>query len=190
MKNQFLIEDMETLRVFADPTRIAILQMLREPRSVREVAGALDVPRTRLYHHVNLMEEKGLIEVAEVRKTGRLPEKLYRCAAHGYTVSDHLAETDDVSEQFEVMVSAIFDVTKADLQRAVAARLLTLDLRERVGLSRQLVRIAPDRAAEFVARLEALVEELEATESTADDAIAYAFTWAFYPTSYPTGGTT
>ena len=39
--------------------RMRILQMFHEPSSVREVAERLDMPVTRLYYHVNLLEESG-----------------------------------------------------------------------------------------------------------------------------------
>ena len=101
MKQEFLITDTDTMKVFADANRLAILQLLGEPHSVKEIAAALDVPRTRLYHHINMMEERGLIEIVETRETGRIPEHLYRAAAHRYRPSDELLASPDLAAQAE-----------------------------------------------------------------------------------------
>src|SRR3954452_11214244 len=57
-----LISDVETLKAISDPLRLKILEVMDaqfgEPWSVKELASALDVPQTRLYHHVELLLER------------------------------------------------------------------------------------------------------------------------------------
>src|SRR5919112_744906 len=66
-----LISDAETLKAISDPLRLKILEAMvarvGEPWSVKELAAALDVPQTRLYHHVELLLERDLIRVAGQR---------------------------------------------------------------------------------------------------------------------------
>jgi len=188
MKDEFAIADLETWKVFTDANRLAILQILGEPKSVKEVAATLGVPRTRLYHHINLMEEKGLIEVVDTRESGRIPEQLYQATAHHYRPADELLTAGDVGVQIEAALGAVFDVTRADLQRSVTSGLVGLDEHKKLGLSRHIVRLTPDAAVAFLERLESLVDELSEANSEDDDARTYALTWAFYPSSYALGG--
>ena len=64
------VEDTRVLEAFRNPTRVRLLRLLRDPYTVKGLAQRLDVPPTRLYHHVNVLEEVGLIEVVETRPAG------------------------------------------------------------------------------------------------------------------------
>src|SRR5512141_2771051 len=63
-----LISDPETMKALADPLRLRILETMvtrtDAPWSAKELAGRLDVPQTRLYHHIELLLERDLIRVA------------------------------------------------------------------------------------------------------------------------------
>jgi len=47
-----------------------------EPSTARDLAQNLDVPVTRLYYHLNLLLEVGVIEVVETRKSGAMLQRL------------------------------------------------------------------------------------------------------------------
>lgn len=48
--------------------RLRILGLLRrEPRTLKQLVAELDLPTTRLYYHVNLLESHGLIRAVETR---------------------------------------------------------------------------------------------------------------------------
>jgi DNA-binding transcriptional ArsR family regulator len=48
----FLIQDVETLKVVADPLRLRLLVLLRDqPQPAKSLAKALDVPIKKLYYH-------------------------------------------------------------------------------------------------------------------------------------------
>ena len=74
--------DIETLRVLADPLRLRMLEVFgqhgREPLTVKEIARSLGEPLTKLYYHVNLLEQHGLIVVASSRLVSGILEKHYR----------------------------------------------------------------------------------------------------------------
>src|SRR5919202_976689 len=78
----FVVRTPEELRAIADPMRLELLALLRErPRTVKELASALDVPQTRLYYHVNQLEQHGFITVAETRLVSGIVEKRYGASA-------------------------------------------------------------------------------------------------------------
>ena len=56
-EDMFMITDLETLKMAADPLRLEILNFLRgEPRTVKEMAKQLSLPQTKLYYHMGLLE--------------------------------------------------------------------------------------------------------------------------------------
>ena len=66
------------------PLRMRILKAASEPVAVREIADRLGVPITRLYYHVNMLEEAGFVAVVDSRKSGARLEKIYRITAKSF----------------------------------------------------------------------------------------------------------
>ena len=115
--DQFVIEDAETIKVIADPLRLRLmLETIDAPRTVKELAATLDVPQTRLYYHMKLLEKHGLISVAGRRMVSGIEERSYRSPANGWTISKDLM-ADAV---FSGLLAALFDLTRAELEMALA----------------------------------------------------------------------
>ena len=55
------------MKVLADPLRIRILELFCQERTTKQVAGILEQPPTRLYHHVSALERVGLIRLARTQ---------------------------------------------------------------------------------------------------------------------------
>lgn len=72
------LEDTAAVQAVADPLRIRILKRLGDPTSAKELAAELDRPVTSLYHHLDLLEEHGLIKVVDVHKEGRALVRRYQ----------------------------------------------------------------------------------------------------------------
>jgi DNA-binding transcriptional ArsR family regulator len=182
----FVIEDLETLKLLAEPTRVAIMELLTEPRSVSQLAEALEVPRTRLYHHVELLRSKGLIEVAEERRVGALTERLYVPTARTYRPGPELLSTGSLEERVDVITTLLLDATKSDLRRSILSGEASLDQSQgprRFGLGRSITLLTQSRAEAFVGEVEALVARFDDGEEASDETRPFAFTWAFYPAS-------
>ena len=77
LAQEFLVDDLEMLKVIAHNTRLDILQSLKKPKTVKEIARLLKLPATKLYYHVNLMEKHGLIQVVETNIVSGIVEKKY-----------------------------------------------------------------------------------------------------------------
>ena len=181
-RDVFVIDDLDTLKAISDPTRVAIIELLSEPRSVTELAAALGVPRTRLYHHIELLRSKGLLEQVEKRRVGALTERVYALTARRYRPSARLLKRGDV----DAVTTLLFDTTKSDLKRAVAAGDAELGAGEgpsRLGLGRSIAKLTPAQAAEFIVELEALVTRFDEAHGEGEDARPFAFVWALYPSS-------
>jgi DNA-binding transcriptional ArsR family regulator len=178
-----VIDDLETLKLMAEPTRAAIIELLVEPRSVTELAEALGVPRTRLYHHIELLRDKRLVEQVDERRARALSERVYALTAKTFRPSARLLERGDVEERAEAITTLVLDTTKADLTRSLIATEGREDEIRRLGVGRSLAFLTAEQAAAFVAELEALVARFDATHAEGEGTRPFALVWALYPSS-------
>ena len=185
-KKALEINDLETLKVITEPTRLAILESLSKPGSVTEIAERLEVPRTRLYHHIKLLEERGVIQVASTRKKGAIEEAIYEPAASSFEPGPKLRESGDPTERAEAVIAGILDTTREDLRRSLL-RHFSEDRTGQpgeIGLLRSVVRLTPAEAEQFIEEFGALMSrysELHSEDET--DTKLFASTWAFYPST-------
>src|SRR3954467_12474429 len=85
------ITTLDALKVFSDPLRQQIIEaLLDDAKTVKQVAVELDLAPTKLYYHVNLLEEHGLIQVTETRIVSGIIEKHYRAAAREFAIERSL----------------------------------------------------------------------------------------------------
>src|SRR5215208_3502017 len=176
-----VIADLETLKLMAEPTWAAILELLAERRSVTELARALGVPRTRLYHHIELLRGKGLIEQVDERRVSALTERVYALTAKTFRANARLFREGNVAERVEVLTTLLFDTTKADLKRSLGEG-DELGL-ERAGLGRSIAFLTSEQAAAFTAELEELVARFDEAHAESPGTRPHALVWALYPSS-------
>ena len=113
----FVISDVPTLKAMAEPIRMAMLNALDEgPATVKEMARRLDVPPTRLYYHVKILERHGLLRVSSKRMVSGIEERSYAATARSWTVADSLLTDPAVSDLLE----ASFDLTRTEVGIALA----------------------------------------------------------------------
>lgn len=188
-----LIDDLEALRVYFDPTRARIMQALAGvPRTIQQVAEIMDVPFTRLYYQFNLLEKHGLIRVVERRAlSGVVEEKYYQVTAYNFIIDRALltvgtgAATGNA--QLESVLHIVFDGARDDIRRSAAAGLIDLSQRapdpRALLLRRGMVRLTPTGARRLYERMLALMETVEA-EDEAEDETLYGFTFGLYPSAF------
>jgi DNA-binding transcriptional ArsR family regulator len=184
------IRDVETLRAISDATRMRILETMVQRESpawsVKELARALEMPTTRLYHHVELLLERDLVRPTERRIVSGIIETRYTAAARSFQL-DRALFTGGSAEGLEVLqqtLAAVFDTARTEVELAI--RLGAIDAsgdappERRLVLQRGLVKLTPERATELRERLQALSEEFG---DDLDDprAVAWGLVLAFYP---------
>jgi DNA-binding transcriptional ArsR family regulator len=192
----YIIEDLETLRVLADPLRTQIYEILLQgPASVGQVAERLGLAQGRLYYHVNMMEKLGIIRVVETRMVSNMVEKMYRAVAYNLEVAPDLLNfnTEQGKQTVAEIITSSLDATREDLQRSIQARLFDLDRgveekKRTVMVNRVTARIRDEDAEAFRERLHALIEEFTSKDSTSHEDNKefhpYAMMVAFYPSFY------
>jgi DNA-binding transcriptional ArsR family regulator len=182
--DEFLIEDLDIVRMLNDPVRSTILQLLIfEPKSVKDLAAELDVPVTRLYYHVNMLEDSGVIRVVATRKAGAMIQKLYQATARSYRPSPRIVDTiDDPREAARIGVATVLDTARVDVEQAVAARFAEPDGdHPPSGLGRTILRLSPAEAQRLLDELGALLESFE--DISDDTGMWMSFSYAFAPSA-------
>ncbi len=92
--NTFWITRREQYECLMSSRRMDIIDLLANtgPRSIREIASLIGVKPSSLYHHIDLLLQVDLIELAGTRVVNRRQEKLYqapgRTLRYGMTFDD------------------------------------------------------------------------------------------------------
>jgi predicted ArsR family transcriptional regulator len=159
-----------------------LLRRLRTPHSAAELATELDVPVTRLYHHLKVLESAGLIDVVATRRVGAALERRYRAVARGFRVGpEAVRDNGDLARS----LATVMDTSRSDLVAAVergGARDVSIwSLRLQLG--------EEDRG-ELAARLSALFDEYRERSNERGDAPAvemFAVTFPIESEDSPSG---
>jgi predicted ArsR family transcriptional regulator len=93
MKNYFEIENAEQLKAIADPLRRRLLEIFaEEPTTTKQAATMIGEKPTKLYHHVDFLEQNGLIELVKTQPNRGTTEKYYQSVARKFVVCKELIE--------------------------------------------------------------------------------------------------
>lgn len=90
----FEIRDAETLQALSHPTRVQILEALREPGSAAAVARTIGQPRQRVNYHLHELEQAALVRRVGEERTGNFIATLYQSVARSFVVSPQVAWSD------------------------------------------------------------------------------------------------
>lgn len=167
----------DQLKVSLDRTRKTILDLLSDAAATTsQIADVLDIPKGTVGHHMKALEQAGLIRVVRTEKVRAIEAKYYGRTARTFL----LGSTKDTGaidyEPGFMFREALEDVAAAYDQRD------RLEGKPGIGTIRH-VRIPDDRAAEWVERLHALMDEFIKQPRGGDT--SYGFVVGLYPTVRP-----
>ncbi|MEI7555011.1 helix-turn-helix domain-containing protein [Candidatus Chlorohelix sp.] len=75
----------------ADPMRQSIMEKVCDmPINAKQISAHLNIPVTKLYYHLNMMEEYGLIKVVGTRLVSGILEKQYQSSAYTFLINRSL----------------------------------------------------------------------------------------------------
>lgn len=196
LANEFVVDDLEVLKVIAHNTRLDILQSLKHPKTVKEIARRLNLPATKLYYHVNLMEKHGLIQVVETNIVSGIIEKKYQATARNYRMQDGLlTDSHTFREEIDMVLETIFNTTRSEIKRSIEAKQMKLTNEDKRGLVCHTgLRLTPTQFTEFHKHLEEFLRKMEEQSKQNDgedadnvdtNANLYGITVAFYPIFRP-----
>lgn len=169
----------QQIEALSNPVRIRIMHLATEPITVGELADRLGVPATRLYYHVNLLVEVGFLAQVDQRKSGARIEKIYRRTASDLTLGSNVVETiGDTRRAADAAAALLFDPARVEVADVIEQ--VFVGSRPTSAFGRTVVRLTPDDAERFRARLEQLVEDLRSASNDRNTE-SYSMTVAFVP---------
>lgn len=115
---ELALDDLDVLDDLTHPLRSAVFRRLKQPHSAAELASALGVPVTRLYHHLNRLEQNGVIRVVATRRSGAATERRYQVVARSLQLSEDILDRYEPADVARTM-GALFDFAKLRLQREI-----------------------------------------------------------------------
>jgi len=189
------ISDVETLKALSDVLRLKILERMStrvdEPWSVKELAEALGVSPTRLYHHIELLVDRDLIRPAEQRVVSGIIETRYRVTALELKLDRALlaAQLPAAVKGASKVLTAVFDAARQELEAALRKNAASPDhdsIPDRPLASHGLAKLTREQAGEFRTRLRTLLDEVDAQSDVNDaaggpeDVESYGFVLAMY----------
>lgn len=167
----------------SNPLRVVVLRLLKErERSVKEMCELLGETSTRLYYHVRELERAGLVRHVRTEAREGSVLKFYRTTAMVLTIPFEVMQDDPGSPEAQVAVN----IEASTLERAAmdVRRALTLDIKDMTDadyyVGRFFVRTSPERAREFVKRLDALTQDFMACDDE-DAPLRYTISSALVP---------
>jgi DNA-binding transcriptional ArsR family regulator len=181
------IDNLDTLRLLTDPLRMRVMSALADrsdaPVTVKQLATQLDVRPTRLYYHVNLLEEHGLIKVASSRVVSGILEKSYVATARSITIDRELLKVSPAGrEATAASLTALMQATAAEIAVSLeSAAGAEADERRQMHIGKSGAYLSPEAHAEFFKRLNDLLDEFSDKYGTRDTAPNRALFVAYYP---------
>lgn len=185
LKETHYIDDLETLRVVADPLRLRILTLLSDtPLSVKQVADRLGEKPTRLYYHVNALESAGLVQLVKTRVNRGIVEKYYLAVAREIRVNSRLLKTKPDAAIYS-MLNTVLDATLDDIELGLDHGMISpadvdSGASAKVYLMRDAYRFRASQIPSLIDRLRGLMTEFSQAEVAGGD-VVYGLTIAFFP---------
>ena len=180
-----IVQDIDTLKALADPARLAILELVMgnyaRTWTAKEMAAVVGMPPKKIYYHLGLLEQQGLLQVRATQVVNGIIEKHYGAGQESITFQrgDHPAGGDPAvgdparstgpaasAEEMGQVVTTLFDEVHANilagLRSGAAVMSREAPNEKRVVVSYTTVGMAPERAGEFRDALLAVVEQFRA----------------------------
>lgn len=122
-----ILDQFEQIKVLADPRRLEILRLLMaEPASLTQLGARLGQHPARVRHHIQKLENAGLVEISEITITSGVTEKFYRACAGAYLIQQMVLPKD--SQRQTIIFSGSHDLAIEQVSLALGAHINLLSL--------------------------------------------------------------
>lgn len=175
-KRVHVLDDLEQIRILADPLRLRILEVFGESEhTTLQVAHILGEKPTKLYYHVDQLEKIGVIELVRTQAKRGTLEKYYRAIAKSFRTSPEAFSRPGSAEGIgaNVLASASSDLATLDVGHlGEDDRAIVLGARLKVRLER--IHWLAEELQRLLEQVEAFGEGEEEAEVEADYRLAVA----------------
>ncbi len=180
---RFTITTLEQLKVFADPLRQQIVELvMKTPKTVKQVAAEIGLAPTKLYYHFNLLEELGFISVTETRIVSGIIEKQYQASAETFAIQRSLLNPgSEEGGGLETALDAMIEPIRREIMEGAANGVIDMGqdapISRRLRISRERITLTEAEAEIFYKRMDDLIAELDQKkrENPSEDRSAYEY---------------
>lgn len=187
MKNIHQLHNLEQVKAMAHPIRLRILELLRDkPMTTKQVATVLGEKPTKLYHHIDLLEETGLVQLVETRQNRNMIEKYFLAVAADFIVDRRVLElskgTDIATGEYESLFLSTLESTLIEARRSIGNKLFSSEQEGQNALMwRQKFNGSKEQMQELTQILKRWFETLPDVEHYNEGDSQANLTIAFYP---------
>jgi putative molybdopterin biosynthesis protein len=126
MKTVSPINSFDKIKLLADSRRMDILRLLMAaPATLTLLARTMKQSPAWVRHHILALQSAGLIEISEIRKTGKVMEKFYRAKADALLVQEIILPK---SKKPSVIFSGSHDIALESVTEQIAKHVNLLSL--------------------------------------------------------------
>lgn len=179
------LHDVETIKVYADPRRLKMIELMQEPTTVKAISAALEIAPSKLYYHIKLLLDHDLIKEVGHNIESGIVEKIYQVTAQHFKMVNPLINSAVPVEAADVLFASMLDHSAQGFRHA----LLNIERDDKQPprhpfLSQKQVRLNEAQLTAVHQKLVQLIEETAqlATETEASDSPEYELTLLFYKT--------
>jgi DNA-binding transcriptional ArsR family regulator len=188
---QFVITTLDQLKAMAEPLRVRIVEaVLRGELTVADLADRTGEAPGRLYHHIDVLLETGLLVVTRRIKKRGTEERWFRAVAPDIVVDDRIfafegAESQDLAALVELVQSVLRGVSDELAVAAKRGAIDPVDPGRRAFIEQQELTLTPARYRELCRLMDEWISEAKA-ESRSRTAGTYRFLVTMFPLKVPT----
>lgn len=182
------IEDIAVFDVLNNRFRHRILRDLISPKPVKTLAESLGVPVTRLYYHVNLLLDSGLVRVVEERKAGAILEKVYQTTATSFRPGARLLQSGRPPEEMaRIAAGIVLDQARLDAEAHLVREFEAGVRDDGPGVfARGQRRLTRAQAETLTGKINELLDIMGDSDDNGDESEDYSLSVVFVPVE---GGT-
>jgi DNA-binding transcriptional ArsR family regulator len=187
MNDIYMLRELKQVKAVADPLRIRILNLLCEKSmTTKQAAEALGENVNKLYHHVDTLEEAGLIRLTHTKQNRGTLEKYFEAVAKHFTLSPVLFEvrldTNETSTDIsELTFSSALQATLSEIKESINKKLIKATSSNHF-FRRLHIKTDKASAEKLNQKLQSWLDECEAASRESGD-VTYGITATLYPIS-------
>jgi len=198
---EYQLSDLETLKVLSDPLRMQILEQIGsineagQAATVKQIAAALSVPATKLYYHINLLDEHDLIRVVETHLVSGILEKRYQLRARKIRLDLDLeqGEAGEMDETLKLVLASVSSILEKTLNNLAKSYRFLIQSRDpeqieqaleesEIEIQQTTLQVSDERAREFSNRMRELIESYKGSPAAEAEGVhAFNLMVVFHP---------
>jgi DNA-binding transcriptional ArsR family regulator len=188
MENLFLIQSPQQAKAIFKPIRLEILQLLNKPRTCNKLAGILNTSPQKIYYHIKILQDSGLVKKVREERVRGIMEGYYQASAASYMLSPGMVKKLGGAEMAKQQLS-LANLMNLVEQMQAEITILSQSKEEipSIGLSAQIALNSPADRSAFHAELQECIQKLAEKygarqESPPHPKDVYRLILACYPT--------